>query len=180
MSALLPAFLTAAGVLALAGAMKLRTPEATVGALAAAGIRVPVRAVCALGAGELVLAGACALRPSTATATALAIVYLVFAAFVAAGLQRGEATPCGCFGDASAQLTGWHLALDLAASAIAIATALAPPSWDAVSPGALAAGALAIGVAACVYLVHAAYTRLPAAAWAARGAGRTRGSRWDR
>jgi hypothetical protein len=179
-SALLPAFLTAAGVLALAGAMKLRTPEATVGALAAAGIRVPVGAVRALGAGELAVAAACALRPSTATALALAIVYLVFAAFVAAALRRGDAAPCGCFGDASAHLTGWHLALDLAASAIAIVAALAPPSWEAVSAGALAAAALAIGVAACVYLVHAAYTRLPAAAWAVRDAGRTWGSRWDR
>jgi methylamine utilization protein MauE len=167
-------------VLALAGAMKLRTPEATVGALAAAGIRVPSPAVRALGAGELALAAACALRPSTATGLALAIVYLAFAAFVAAGLRRGDAAPCGCFGDASARLTGWHLALDLAASAIAIATALAPPSWDAVSPGALPAAALALGVAACVYLVHAAYTTLPAAAWAPRDGGRTGGSRWDR
>jgi hypothetical protein len=179
-SALLPAFLTAAGVLALAGAMKLRAPEATVGALAAAGIRVPPRAVRALGAGELALAAACALRPSTATALALAIVYLVFAAFVAAGLRRVGAAPGGCFGGAGADLTGWHLALDLAAAAIALAAALAPPSWDAVSPGALAGAALAIGVAACVYLVHAIYTRRPAAAWAAQDAGRTGGSRWDR
>lgn len=179
MSALLPAFLTAAGVLALAGAMKLRTPEATVGALAGAGIRVPGGTVRALGACELALAAACALRPSAATALALGFVYLAFAAFVAAALRRGDAAPCGCFGDAGAQLTGWHLGLDLAAAAIAIAAAFAPPGWDAVSGGAPAAAALAIGVAACVYLVHAAYTTVPAMA-GPRDGGRTGGSRWDR
>jgi len=178
-SALLPAFLAASGVLALAGAIKLRTPEPTVGALAAAGIRVSAGAVRALGACEVALAVACALRPSTATALALAVVYLAFAAFVAAALRRGDAAPCGCFGDAGVQLTGWHLALDLAAAAIAIATALAPPSWSAVPAGSLAPAALAIGVAAAVYLAHAAYTTLPAMA-GARDGGRTRGSRWDR
>ena len=179
MTALLPAFLTAAGVLALAGAAKVRSPAATVAAISAAGLRVSTGAVRALGAGELALAAACALRPSTATALALAIVYLAFAAFVAARLGGGGAAPCGCFGDANAPVTGWHLALDVAAAAIAAAAALAPPSWDAVPRNAVAAAALAFGVAACVYLVYAAYTALPIVAGEWRSA-RARGSRWPR
>ena len=175
MSALLPAFLTAAGVLALAGAAKLRSPAAA--AVAAAGLPVPVSLVRALGAGEVALAGACIVHPSSATAVALAVVYLAFAAFVGRQLRRADgAAPCGCFGDETAPASGWHLALDLAAAAVSIAAALAPPSWDAVAANGAGAAALIVGVGACIYLAYLAYTALPIV-WGARAMGRAEGSR---
>jgi hypothetical protein len=177
-NALLPALLTASGVLAIAGIAKLRAPAATAAALAAAGVRVPSGAVRALGAGEAALAAACIVDPSTATAALVAAVYLGFAAFVAVRLRAaGDGAPCGCFGDAGAALTGWHLGLDLAAAAVAVAAALAPPRGVAAPAGALPAAAFAVGVLACVYLAHAAYTVLPALS-AARGASPVEGSRW--
>jgi hypothetical protein len=169
-SALLPALLTAAGVLAVAGLAKLRSPGAAVAALAAAGIRVRPAATRAVGAVELTLAGACSVAPGRATAAAVCLAYLSFAAFVVLQLRRGGGAPCGCFGDEAAPLTRWHLGLDLAAAAIAAAAAALPPSW-ADAGGAPARAVTLVGVAGCTYLAHLAYTALPEA-WraASRGA----------
>ena len=168
MSAMLPGLLTAAGVLAVSGVAKLRSPRAATGALVAAGLPAHPLAVRAAGAAELVLATACLLAPGRATALALALAYLTFAAFAAVQLRRGRAgAPCGCFGDEEAPLTRWHLGLDLAAAAIAAAAAALPASW-ADAGGGLALAATLIGVAGCVYLAHLAFTALPAA-WGAAG-----------
>ena len=61
---LVPAFATAAGVLALSGAAKLRSPRPAVQALEAVGVRVRAPAVRGLGLGELTLGAVCLLEPS--------------------------------------------------------------------------------------------------------------------
>ena len=72
MTSLLPALWAAAGVLAIGGLAKLRSPGSTRQALAAAGIRAPAPAVRAVGAAEVALAAACVAFPGRSTAAALA------------------------------------------------------------------------------------------------------------
>jgi len=171
MNALLPAFVTAAGVLALGGVAKLTSPSAATGALAIAGLRARPVDVRILGAGEVALAAACAVWPSTVTALALAVAYAAFAAVVALLRRRsGSAAPCGCFGDEGGTASRWHLWFNVAAAAVAVAAAVAPPSWDAVDLGGIELVAFAAGVLASVYLAYVAFTVLPDA-WGSRAEG---------
>jgi hypothetical protein len=170
MSALLSPFLVVAGVLAIAGVGKLRHPGAARDALERAGFGVPAWAIRAAGAAELALAVACIARPSAPTAALLALVYAGFAALVARLLRRSPGAPCGCFGEASRAVTRWHLALNLAAAAVAAAAALAPPAWSALE-GPVIVAVFAAATLASVYLAYLAYTALPEA-WSAYEGGR--------
>jgi hypothetical protein len=164
MNALLPAFLTAAGVVAIGGVAKLRSPWAATGALAVAGLRARPTAVRVLGAGEVALAAVCVIEPSTVTALALAAAYLAFAALVARVMQRSRGSaPCGCFGDEGGSANRWHLWLNLVAAAIALAAAVAPPSWEALDLGGIELVAFGAGVLASVYLAYLMFTALPEA-----------------
>jgi hypothetical protein len=170
MSALLPAFLTAAGVLAISGVAKVRSPSAAAEALAVAGLRTKPIVIRLLGVGEVALAAACAVRPAAGTALALAGAYLAFALLTARVMRRSRgAAPCGCFGDERAVASWWHLSLNLAAAAVALAVAIDPPSWGAVDLGGIELASFAVGVLASVYLAYLAFTALPEA-WGSRTA----------
>jgi hypothetical protein len=169
--ALWPAYMTLAGLLALAGIAKLRSPATAGATLTAMGLRgtgARVRAlVRAVGAGELALACACVAAPGRLPAAVLAAAYLAFGSAVLRLRAARAGGGCGCFGDTSAPAGLWHFALNLAAAAVALAAVAAPPpGWGAVAdhPGHLAV-ALA-GVVTAVALGKLAFTAFPAA-WGA-------------
>ena len=74
--------LTAAGLLMLAGVVKLRTPEPTARALRGVGLPGPHVAVRALGLAEIGVGVAVVVAPNVGAAP-LAILYACFAAFLA-------------------------------------------------------------------------------------------------
>ncbi len=165
--ALWPAYMMVAGVLALAGLAKLRSPKTAAKTLAGMGLPGPAGAARALGAGELALAGACIAAPGRAPALLLATAYLAFAPAVLRLRAARAGGGCGCFGEASAPAGLWHFGLNACAAAVALAAvASPPPGWAAASehPGELAVAVL--GVAAAVALAKLAFTAFPAA-WGA-------------
>jgi hypothetical protein len=170
LTALWSAYMTAAGLLAVAGVAKLRSPHTAASAIGQAALPIPAVAVRALGAAELALGAAGIALPSRLAGIALAVAYLAFAGTMLR-LRAARATGgCGCFGEASAPASLWHFGLNLVAAAIGVAAAASPPpGWSTVSghPAQLAI-ALA-GVAAAVGLAWLAFTALPAA-WRSYGA----------
>lgn len=145
---LLPVLLAAAGLVALAGVLKLRSGE-------------PVH-----GAGELALGVAVVLVPGPVTAGALALAYLVFAGVTGYRARRGEG--CGCFGESPGEPAGaLHLAIDLALALAAGLAVLAPPPGLAGQPVGVAA-VLLLAAGATTWALHLALTLLPGLwrAWA--------------
>jgi hypothetical protein len=144
---LTPLVAAAAGLLVVAGVLKLRAGEL-------------------LGVLEMGL-GAAALVSARPLVTALvAVAYAGFAAhslrlFVMAG---GEAD-CGCFGDVEAPAGLGHVVLNLACAVVAAAAVVVAPQSLVllVVDGGLTGVVVAIGVAASVYGLFLAYTALPSA-----------------
>jgi hypothetical protein len=173
LTALLPGFLVACGLLVAAGAAKLRAPSAAIGALGAAGLRVPSAGMRALGAAELAIGSLAAARPSAPTAAAVAALYAAFAVVVLRLVRSGAEASCGCFGTAGSQASPLHAALNAVACAAAIAAAVAPPPgvvWVSTQDP-LIAVSLALGLAGSAFGAYLAFTALPGA-WRAYGAGR--------
>jgi hypothetical protein len=153
-AALAPAFIVAAFVLCVSGALKLRSASP------------PMRL---LAVGEVALGAACAVHPTRALALALAFLYLSFAA-VAAVLRRRRAA-CGCFGENDFPVTLAHVIASELLGALALAAAFAGPrglGWVLGQPAPQAV-VLLTGVAGAVYAVVLVYTVVPRA-WAAWGA----------
>ncbi len=139
--ALLPVLLAAAGLVALAGVLKLRSGRPVVGA------------------GELALGLAVVLAPGPGTAGALALAYLVFAAVAAYRARRGEG--CGCFGEEDEEPAGGlHVGIDLALALAAGLAVLAPPAGLAAQPVGVAA-VLLLAAGATTWALHLALTVLP-------------------
>ena len=112
-------------MLLVAGAAKLRQPAwpATAKAFGAPRLVVSVLPWTELGIGALLLAGVA--LPWTAGA-ALALV-VAFTAAVARNLRRGNATPCGCFGESAARPVGTDtLVRNLALCPLAASAAINP------------------------------------------------------
>jgi hypothetical protein len=157
----------ACGLLAIAGGYKLARPEPTVGALRAAGLPSTLAsrtAVRALGIGELALGVATPLTGSAALAALVGAVYLGFAGFVVLALGRGTLIQsCGCFGAREVPPSPVHVALDVAAAAVAIgAAASASPSLPDVLRDQPAGGWPLLAVAAvATWLALVALTDLP-------------------
>jgi hypothetical protein len=112
-AALLPIYLTAAGLLVLSGLAKLRDPEPASDALVE--LRVPasrplVRVVALV---ELSSAMVMVARPSLGAPAACGL-YLAFAALVLTQLVRGGVRSCGCLGSAALPPTRLHVALNVA------------------------------------------------------------------
>jgi hypothetical protein len=166
--ALLPAAYAAAGLLVVAGALKLGRPGSARAALATAGWGVPAPLVRSLGAAEIVLGAAFVLRPGVVTAAAAAAAYACFALFVVRLLRRARAgVECGCFGTAGGEASAFHVWLNGALCALCAAAALAPPpapSWIA-ARAPLFAFALVAGIGATVYATVVAFAAVPRA-WA--------------
>jgi hypothetical protein len=156
-------FATVAGVLALAGVAKLRSPLSARRALAAAGLPSGKGIARGIGTGEVALAALCLVAPGRATALALALAFAAFAAFLV-WVMRAEAgsVPCGCFGDDSLPVTRAHVGFDLVAAAVAAAAVLVPPvTLSNAGAGGVELAALLIGVGCCVYLCYLIFTLLP-------------------
>jgi hypothetical protein len=170
---LLPLFGVVCGLLVVAGAAKLRSPSGTRGALAVLGLNVPSSAIRALGAAEVLVGCAAAVRPSALTGAAVAALYGGFALFIFRSMRGGRAVPCGCFGAAETEAGPLHAALNLAACAVGVAAAIAPPrgiGW-VLGREPLSAASLGLGMAAATFAAYLAFTALPAA-WRAYGTGR--------
>jgi hypothetical protein len=149
MSPLLAPWFTICAVLAAAGAAKLRRPDPTAGALRAAGLPAGPGAVRALGVAEVALGAAGVLTGSAPVAVAIGALYLGFAAFVAASLRSGRMVQtCGCFGSPDVPATRTHVAVNLAAAAVAFVAAAAAPATlaDVLAEG--APGAVLVGLVA--------------------------------
>jgi hypothetical protein len=171
---LAPLFAAVAGLLALAGALKLRAPARGGDAYPAPGPALGARGARPVGAVELLLGAAALVAPGRLVAAVVAAAFAAFAAYtarlVAAG---GGAADCGCFGDDGAGTLGpGHVLLDLACAGIAAAAVVAPPRALAslVADAPLAGAALVAGVLASVYALYLAYTTLPLAWRAYMGA----------
>jgi hypothetical protein len=167
-------FAAVAGLLAVAGALKLLAPArpqmgapAPGAALGATGTRVA-------GAIELVLGAVALVAPGRLVAGLVAAAFAAFAAYSVRLIAAGDASDCGCFGVEGGTIGIGHVALDLACAALAAAAALQPPRAIAslVADAPLSGAALAAGVAAAVYAIYLAYTTLPRAWRAYEGVAR--------
>lgn len=147
---LLPPFLAAAGLLVLAGALKL----------AAGGGAVADRA---LGLGEVALGFAALVAPGRATGAALGGAYLVFALVAARRARSGAG--CGCFGaeEEDEPAGALHVGLDLGLASVGLAAALAPvPGLSRLAEeGAGAAGIVVLAAGASTWALYLAFTVLP-------------------
>jgi hypothetical protein len=112
-------------VLAVAGVWKSVSPDAARTALRTLGVPLPRLLVRVLGAAEAVLGVATIAVGGTELPAAVGALYLAFA--VVAWRLRDTEVGCGCFGAASAAPPGpLHVAVDLAAAAVAIGAAVLP------------------------------------------------------
>jgi uncharacterized protein YjeT (DUF2065 family) len=110
-------------VLAVAGVWKFVSPDAARTALRTLGVRLPRLVVRVLGAAEVVLGVATIAIGGTALPAAVGALYVAFAGI--AWRLRDADVGCGCFGAASAAPPGpLHVAVDLAAAAVAIGAAV--------------------------------------------------------
>jgi hypothetical protein len=167
-------FAAVAGLLAVAGALKLFAPArasadgpAPGAALGGAGARVA-------GALELALGAVALVAPGRLVAALVAAAFAAFAAYSLRLAVAGDAADCGCFGVEEGPVGIGHVVLDLACAAVAAAAVLEPPRAIAglVADAPLTGVVVAAGVSAAVYATYLAYTTLPRAWRAYEGAAR--------
>ena len=171
---LAPLFGTVAGLLALAGLLKLRSGAHGSDAYPAPGAALGVRGARLIAVIELGLGSAALAIPGRALAALIAAAFAAFAAYTIRLLATSDGpADCGCFGESGGTVGPGHVVLDLACAGVALAAAVAPPrALASIVAGAPVTGAaLACGIAAAVYAVYLAYTALPAAWGAYAGAG---------
>lgn len=128
-------FVVAVLLLGLGGALEVRRPAATVGAMRAMRLPTSGLAVRFGGATATTISVVAVVWPTRIVALAVAAVYLMLSGFVAAALLRDVPLgSCGCFGRSDTPATAGHLVIDLAAAAVAGAVALGPGSrgWESV------------------------------------------------
>ena len=111
----------AAGVVAIAGASKLMSPESARDALRAQRIPATSTMVRTLGAAEIVIGAAVFVTANRAALAALATLYVAFAIFVARAARRG--TPCGCLGGTRPTSAPAHMAHAVVNGFVAIVAA---------------------------------------------------------
>ena len=160
-------YAAAAILLAVGGALKLRRPVPTANALGAVGLPESVPIVRAFGTIEVVVAVGALTTGQPVFAVLVGVSYLVFAGFVLLALTRGGAiSSCGCFGEPDTPATPVHVALDLAAAAVALAVAAGGGShWQSfLSDQPLGGAPFIVLTATCTYLGYLALTVLPRAA----------------
>lgn len=154
-----------AALLVVAGLVKLRRPQPTAEALAAAGLPGRRAVARSLGAVELGAGLAAFVWPAQA-APAVAVLYAGFAAFVAYVLVRGlPLRSCGCLGETDTQPSTVHVAVTAVAAAVGLAAVLVvPPSLPALLSETPVAGGffLATVLTAC-YLTYLILVSLPEA-----------------
>ena len=169
MHALTAPVMAAAGLLALAGVLKLRRPSGTAQALRTQGLPSGPAVVRTIGAAEVAVA-ALALLGAPAGTALLALAYTGFTAFVVLALVRGRPlSSCGCFAEPDTPPTAAHvgvtavLAVAAAAAAGTGARTGLPALADVALPTAVGVTAAAVLVGWLAYLVLAELPRLHAA-----------------
>jgi hypothetical protein len=162
-------FLGACALLAIAGAAKLLRPAPAGAAARAAGLYVPRSGVVAFGLVELGTGGAGALLGGR-VAFVVAACYLLLTAFALRLLLRAPTTPCACLGSTRAVVTRTHVAIDVAAVCIAIASASGGPPFAQLAGRRLEGVVFVVLVACCVELAVLALEELPNLAAAKEGA----------
>jgi Methylamine utilisation protein MauE len=126
-NAALGPYAIAAGLLALAGAMKALRPADTATALRGVGVRVPTSMVRAGGLAEVVVGSLALVIASVVVAVLVAISYVAFAVFVTVALVRHlPIASCGCLGKADSPPSVVHVGIDVAAALAALAIAVDP------------------------------------------------------
>jgi len=144
-------YLAAAGLLVVAGVLKLLRPAATVQALRTQSLPSSTALVRLLGAVELAVSGA-ALAGLPVGAAALAAAYAAFTGFVALALLRGRPlTSCGCFAEPDLPPTWAHPVLTAGLAAVCVAVAVGERSGLPQLRG--AGGWLAVGTLAGAVLI---------------------------
>lgn len=113
-------------VLAVAGWMKLRNPQATSRAFRAARLPFGPGLVRAFGVFEIAVAGLSTWVGGTIPLLFMAGSYWLFASYLGVALVRRPDLPCGCFGGDEAPPSRAHLIFNLAAGAAALGAALVP------------------------------------------------------
>ena len=157
-------FLAISALLVVAGSMKVYRPKFTVGALRAARLPAGPSLVRGLGLGELVVGIGAIVNGSPLWATAVAVFYIGFAGFVIHALRSGiPISSCGCFGSPDTPPSVGHVVLNSAATAVALAVAVAPIGpWVGLSAtNAGTATAFLLFSGATVYLLYAIVDVLP-------------------
>jgi hypothetical protein len=170
---LAPLFGTIAGLLALAGVLKLRSPAGGSDAYPAPGAALGSRGTPVVAVAELALGSVALAAPGRAVAAVIAAAFAAFAAYTIRLLAASDRpADCGCFGESGGTVGPGHVVLDLACAAVAVAAAIAPPRAlvSIVAHAPLTGAVLTVGIAAAVYAVYLAYTALPEA-WSAYAGG---------
>jgi hypothetical protein len=164
--AVVPA-LVAAGLLALAGAMKLLDPTMTMGALRELGLPSSEPLVRLGALAELVLGVVAVVVGGTVVWTLVAASYIAFGMFVLAALRvDAPIGSCGCFGRADTPPHWLHLVIDLGIW-VAVVTWVARMEESPLDQIADNGGDGAIAVAAAVALIAFVYAGFTGAARAA-------------
>jgi hypothetical protein len=115
-----------ATLLVITGVPKLTNPGGTARALYSLGLPATLTTERAIGAAEIGAGIAALLLGGRLAAAAVAIVYLGFSAFIALALRSDKVKNCGCFGDKDVPPSLLHLAVDLAAAAVATTLVFRP------------------------------------------------------
>lgn len=158
-------------LLALSGVFKLARPAPTAGALRTLRLPGSLPLVRLLGAGELGLGAAALLTGWAPLAALIGAAYAAFAGFVCAALTHGTLLQsCGCFGAVEVPPSRLHLAVNIAAAAVAGMAAVgridALPDVLADQP--LAGVPFAVLTLVTVGLLYGVLTALPVALRATR------------
>jgi hypothetical protein len=172
--ALAAPFAAVAGLLTVAGALKLLAPARTGADAPAPGAALGPAGTRVAGALELALGAVALLAPGRLVATLVAAAFAAFAAYSLRLVVAGDAEDCGCFGVEEGPIGIGHVALDLACAAVAAVAVAEPPRAIAgiVADAPLTGIVLAAGVATAVYATYLAYTTLPRAWRAYEGVAR--------
>jgi hypothetical protein len=165
---LIPAYISAALLLALAGLLKLRRPAPAAEMLASLSGSAKSRAglVRSLAGGELALGLWALVLPSPLTAGIVAGAYAGMAALLLVlGARGGRQADCGCFGETGGGVGWLHVSLNLLAAMACSGAATANlRGWGwLVGQPQLQCVTLCGGILTATLAGYLAYTRVPAA-----------------
>lgn len=157
-------FLAISLLLAVAGIMKVYRPVYTTGALRAAGVPVGDGLVRMLGVAEVVVGVGAVITGATQWAIGVGLFYLGFTVFVLVALRSGAPiASCGCFGSPDTPPGVGHVAVDVGATLVALATTFSPPGpWvGMIGAGAATVVPFLLFSGATVFLLYAIVNVLP-------------------
>ncbi len=158
-------FLTACGLLVIAGIDKAARPDSAVRALRAMGLPATPMLVRVGGGVEVALGSAAMIVHGWAISAAVTVSYAVFTAFVLVAFRRRTPlSTCGCFGIADTPPTLLHAAVTLLAAILAVTTILIRPTT---LTGVLSNQPF-YGVPMALLLVAVGYLAFQLLTWAAR------------